>query len=64
MHSATCPSCGTQVELDFLPVAGLIWCPTCQKTFSPPVVQGIEPLLKPEQGDVSEERNGDAGDHS
>jgi uncharacterized Zn finger protein (UPF0148 family) len=36
MHSATCPSCGMHVEFDFLPVAGMVWCPKCQKLFSPP----------------------------
>ena len=36
MHSATCPSCGTVVEVDFRPVAGRVWCPTCQKLFSQP----------------------------
>jgi hypothetical protein len=35
MHSVNCPSCGTRVEVDFLPVAGQVWCPTCQKLFSP-----------------------------
>jgi hypothetical protein len=34
MHCATCPICGTRVELDFLPVAGQVWCPKCQKLFS------------------------------
>ena len=38
MHSAVCPSCGTRVELDFLPVAGQVWCPKCQKLFAPPAV--------------------------
>ncbi len=35
MHSAACPSCGTRVEFDFLSVAGVVWCPTCQQPFSP-----------------------------
>jgi uncharacterized Zn finger protein (UPF0148 family) len=35
MHLATCPTCGTTVPLDFIPTAGLVWCPTCEKTFSP-----------------------------
>jgi hypothetical protein len=35
MHSAYCPSCSRRVEVDFLPVAGQVWCPTCQKVFSP-----------------------------
>jgi uncharacterized Zn finger protein (UPF0148 family) len=33
MHTAHCPTCNTRIQLDFKPVAGLIWCPTCQKTF-------------------------------
>jgi uncharacterized Zn finger protein (UPF0148 family) len=37
MDYATCPSCGTSVEVDFVPVAGKVWCPTCQKLFSLPV---------------------------
>jgi uncharacterized Zn finger protein (UPF0148 family) len=35
MHSVSCPTCGTRIEVDFLPVAGKVWCPTCQKVFSP-----------------------------
>jgi len=35
MHLATCPTCGRTVALDFVPTAGLVWCPTCEKTFSP-----------------------------
>jgi hypothetical protein len=35
MHVASCPSCGTRIELDFQPTAGLVWCPKCEKTFSP-----------------------------
>ena len=27
MHSVSCHSCGKSVEVDFLPVAGLVWCP-------------------------------------
>ena len=42
MHSATCPACGTRVELDFQPTAGLVWCPKCQKAFSVPVASGAE----------------------
>jgi hypothetical protein len=34
MHIAVCPTCGTRVEVDFEPVAGVVWCPTCQETFS------------------------------
>jgi hypothetical protein len=46
MHLATCPTCGTTVALDFVPTAGLVWCPTCEKTFSP---SGWTP---PEQDDM------------
>src|SRR5258708_10966154 len=60
MHSASCPSCGTRVEFDFLPIAGHVWCPTCQKLFSPPAVSGPKPE-KTEQGDASGKRNGQAG---
>jgi uncharacterized Zn finger protein (UPF0148 family) len=59
MHGADCPTCGTHVELDFKPVSGLVWCPKCQKLFTP---AGTEPLLNPDEEDVIEERNGDAGD--
>jgi uncharacterized Zn finger protein (UPF0148 family) len=52
MHSATCPTCGTRVEVDFVPVAGQVWCPTCQKLFSPSV--GSEPG---ETGDRAEPNN-------
>jgi hypothetical protein len=43
MHSASCPSCGAVVELDFQPVAGLVWCPTCQKMFSTATGSGAAP---------------------
>ena len=55
MHSAACPSCDTRVEFDFLPVAGLIWCPKCQKLFSSPVVTEPEPQ-KDEQIDARDHR--------
>jgi hypothetical protein len=35
LHPVNCPSYGTRIEVDFLPVAGQVWCPTCQKAFSP-----------------------------
>jgi uncharacterized Zn finger protein (UPF0148 family) len=60
MHSAACPSCGTRVEFDFLPVAGHVWCPTCQKLFSPSVVTGAEPP-KTEQSDTTNNRDGKDG---
>jgi len=59
MHGADCPTCGTHVELDFKPVSGQVWCPKCQKLFTP---AGTELLLEPLDGDVIEERNGDAAD--
>lgn len=60
MHSAACPSCGTHVEFDFQAVGGLVWCPKCQKLFSPPVASGPDPQ-KTEQNEVSDKRNGEAG---
>jgi hypothetical protein len=54
MHSVTCPSCGKRVEVDFLPIAGQVWCPTYQKLFSP----SIEP---PKQDEGCEDRDGTAG---
>jgi uncharacterized Zn finger protein (UPF0148 family) len=42
MHSVTCPSCGKCVEVDFRPTAGFVWCPNCQKPFSPPAQSGRE----------------------
>jgi hypothetical protein len=56
MHGADCPTCGTHVELDFKPVSGLVWRPKCQKLFS---LAGTEPLLKPVEGEVSGERDGE-----
>jgi uncharacterized Zn finger protein (UPF0148 family) len=56
MHSAVCPSCGTCVEFDFLPVAGQVWCPTCQKLFSPPIVPKAAEENK--QDDGCEDGNG------
>jgi hypothetical protein len=35
MHSVTCPICRNRVEVDFLPVAGGVWCSVCQKLFLP-----------------------------
>jgi hypothetical protein len=61
MHGADCPTCGTHVELHFKPVSGLIWCPKCQWFFPP---AGTEPLLKPDEGEIIEERNGENHDNS
>jgi hypothetical protein len=36
MHLVECPTCLNRVKVDFVPVAGLVWCPTCQNTFAPP----------------------------
>ena len=54
MHGADCPTCGIHVELDFKPVSGLVWCPKCQKLFTP---AGTEPLLEPDE--EIEEHNGE-----
>ena len=59
MHSAECPSCRTHIDLDFKVVSGFVWCPKCQKLFSP---AGTELLLEPLEEEVIEERNGDAAD--
>jgi len=61
MHLATCPTCGTTVRLDFIPTAGLVWCPTCEKAFSP---SGI-PAPDPDKGEENDteldtEANGEA----
>jgi uncharacterized Zn finger protein (UPF0148 family) len=61
MHGADCPSCGTHVELDFKPVSGQVWCPNCQKLFSPPVESGQDPQ-KTGQSDMRQKGNGEAGD--
>jgi len=56
MHLATCPTCGTDVALDFIPSAGLVWCPTCQKAFSP------SGMSMPDDEDLEDdvaERNGE-----
>jgi uncharacterized Zn finger protein (UPF0148 family) len=42
MHRVVCPTCGTNVELDFNPVSGVVWCPKCQKLFSPPATSDRE----------------------
>jgi uncharacterized Zn finger protein (UPF0148 family) len=54
-HSAACPSCGTRVEFDFLPIAGQVWCPTCQKLFSPPVASEAD-LQKTEHVEQLDQR--------
>jgi uncharacterized Zn finger protein (UPF0148 family) len=59
MHSASCPSCGTRVELDFQPTAGLVWCPKCEKAFSPPVTSGPE-TPENEESERPDPRNGTA----
>ena len=59
MHPAVCPSCGLHVELDFQALAGLVWCPMCEKLFSPPVASSCE-SRKSVQNDVSEQRDGRA----
>ncbi len=51
MHIATCPTCGTTIALDFIPVAGLVWCHKCEKGFFPSGVPA------PEQ-EKAEESNG------
>ena len=59
MHSASCPTCGTAVEFYFQPVAGLVWCPACQKMFSPPPAPAETPKTSPiERPDA---RNGTGG---
>jgi hypothetical protein len=59
MHGADCPTCSTHVELDFKQVSGFAWCPKCQKLFAP---TETDPLLKPVEGEVIEERNGEDED--
>jgi uncharacterized Zn finger protein (UPF0148 family) len=59
MHSVTCPSCGQHVEVDFLPVAGQVWCPICQKLFSPQVEPN--PTQETKQVEDREDRNGMVG---
>ena len=60
MHSVSCPACGTRVELDFQPVAGMVWCPKCKKTFSLPASAGPEPqkaehIERPDHRDEAED---------
>jgi hypothetical protein len=57
MHSAICPTCNQSVETDFLPVAGLVWCPTCQKTFSPRTTSEPD-SEETESNKLHEDRNG------
>jgi uncharacterized Zn finger protein (UPF0148 family) len=60
MHNAACPACGKSVELDFKPVSGLVWCPKCQKLFSPPAESDRE-SGETEWNGASEERDGSVG---
>jgi hypothetical protein len=60
MHSSDCPACGAHVELDFMPVSGLVWCPKCQKQFSPSAASDRE-SEGPERKGASEERDGSDG---
>ncbi len=58
MHTVTCPTCGTRVEVHFKPVAGFVWCPKCQKTFSP--AAELREGKESEQDDADKKRNGEA----
>jgi hypothetical protein len=58
MHSATCPACGTQVELDFKPVAGVVWCSRREKTFTPPADDAPPEPPSPDQINRADQRNG------
>jgi uncharacterized Zn finger protein (UPF0148 family) len=58
MHSATCPVCGKRVEVDFEPIAGQVWCPDCQKSFSPAAPS--EPDRQTESIKKPDRRNGEA----
>jgi uncharacterized Zn finger protein (UPF0148 family) len=60
MHTVACPSCGLTVKVDFQPVAGLVFCPTCQKLFSPPAVS-VPDSEKAQPIKVSDKRDGNAG---
>ena len=55
MPSADCPSCHTYFEFDFQIIACIVWFPTCQIPFSPPVASGTEPP-NAEQIDMSNKR--------
>jgi uncharacterized Zn finger protein (UPF0148 family) len=58
MHAVNCPCCGTRIEVDFRPVAGQVWCPTCQKLFSTSAVSEPTPLTG--QVDHHTDKNGSA----
>lgn len=59
MHLATCPTCGTTIALDFIPMAGLIRCHTCDKAFSPSGMPAPEPENAEEcKGELDAETNG------
>lgn len=57
MHFASCPSCGLRVDLDFKPVSGLVWCPTCQKLFNLPFDQAPNTNSELTDESVNGERN-------
>jgi uncharacterized Zn finger protein (UPF0148 family) len=58
MHSVKCPTCGTSIQVDFLPVAGQVWCPKCQKVF--PASAVAKPPQDTEEPDRRTEQNGSA----
>jgi len=60
MHLATCPACGTTIALDFIPVAGLVWCHSCDKVFSPSGIPAQEHEKEEERnGELNGEVNGE-----
>jgi uncharacterized Zn finger protein (UPF0148 family) len=60
MRLAICPTCGTTVALDFVPTAGLVWCPTCEKAFSPSGITTREPDKEENDTELEAEANGEA----
>jgi hypothetical protein len=59
MHPVNCPTCGKRIEVDFLPVAGQVWCPSCQRAFSRRAVS--EPTHETDRTDPHAEQNDGAG---
>jgi uncharacterized Zn finger protein (UPF0148 family) len=61
MHSAACPVCQNRVQFDFVPIAGFVWCPVCQKLFSPTVRAETEDSANNKDEQQQNEPNSDHG---
>jgi uncharacterized Zn finger protein (UPF0148 family) len=53
-----CPECKSEIQVDFRPVAGMVYCPKCQKAVSPP--KSNDPYQSTSEDIEEESKNGKA----